>query len=537
MDMYLIIFVIVAFMGIAVWWFWRMRYRQANAIASIVTISGVLGTFVGIAWGLWNFDPDTIEESVPKLLAGLKVAFFTSILGIFGSICLRWLNLQNQRKETGGSSGATIDDLADLLKDILEVEKHEGEETRESLKSIEKSLTGEGDSTVLTQLQKLRTTFADKQDDLVRAFNEFAEKMADNNTQALIQALEEVMRDFNAKINEQFGDNFRQLNDAVGKINEWQEQYRQQMVELAEEFRIAAASVEQSRQSLTVIADRSDALVSIGEQLEPILQALQHEIGQLDTHLEAFSSLADNASNAFPIIETRLNQLTGEFSAVVSQSIDKSHASMEKQREALAKQSQILEAAVENTGNHIQQQIKDLFQRTSERVEQVIADAFQDYRSTLEDQAEQLRLAINNTNKGLEDTLRDQSTRLKTMTTEFSTAVQKAIEDSHTAMESQRKALEHVTGEVDSYVQRLSREIQDLLEKSSTETERFIRGNSARVTEQMQQLDAALEQQLKNSIESLGSQLTSLSGKFVADYDPLTEKLQRVVHIANRLEG
>ena len=57
--------------------------------------------------------------------------------------------------------------------------------------------------------------------------------MADNNTKALIEALESVMRDFNAKINEQFGDNFKQLNEAVGRINDWQEQYRQQMDELA----------------------------------------------------------------------------------------------------------------------------------------------------------------------------------------------------------------------------------------------------------------------------------------------------------------
>ena len=111
---------------------------------------------------------------------------------------------------------------------------------------------------MLTQLQKLETTFSDKQDDLIRAFNEFAAQMAKNNTKALIEALKEVIEDFNAKINEQFGDNFKQLNEAVGRINEWQEQYRQQMDELAVEFRIAAASIEKSRQSLEIIAERSE---------------------------------------------------------------------------------------------------------------------------------------------------------------------------------------------------------------------------------------------------------------------------------------
>ena len=533
---------------------------------------------------------DDIQNSVPKLLGGLKAAFFTSILGIVGSIWLKWSNLHKQKGESHSEetyTGATVDDLAGLLRNILEVEQKEGKETRESLQSIEKSLTGEGDSTVLTQLQKLRTTFSDKQDDLVRAFNEFAEQMAENNTQALIEALEEVMRDFNTKINEQFGDNFRQLNEAVGRINDWQEQYRQQMNELAAQFRIAAESVEQSRQSLAIIADRSDAIVSSAEQLDPILRALQHQIGQLDTHLEAFSTLAENAGSAFPIIEARLNQLTDGFSTVVQETIDNSHASMQSQREALANQSQQLETTVVNTGNHIQQQTEAVFERTTERVEQVIADAFQDYRSALEDQSQQLQSTIITTNRGLEDTLQNQSTRLQTMVentsgrleeiaNRFSTVVREAIDNSHVSVQSlqeavskfsdhvtesidnshadmarQREAFQNVTVQVESVIQNISQQLKRIIEDLTrdlgntvqaqsthlrTETERFFQGNSERMTQQFQRLDTDLKRELERSIGSLGSQLASLSNKFVADYTPLTEQLRRVVQIARRLE-
>ena len=589
MDMYLITVVTLAFMALAIYWFWKIRHQQVNVLASIVTVIGVLGTFVGIAWGLWNFNTDDIQNSVPKLLGGLKAAFFTSILGIVGSIWLKWSNLHKQKGESHSEerSGATVDDLAGLLRNILEVEKEEGKETRESLQSIEKSLTGEGDSTVLTQLQKLRTTFSDKQDDLVRAFNEFSEQMAENNTKALIEALEEVMRDFNAKINEQFGDNFRQLNEAVGNINHWQEQYRQQMNELAEEFRIAAESVEESRRSLEIIANRSDAIVSSAEQLDPILQALQQQIGQLDTHLEAFSALAENAGSAFPIIETRLNQLTADFSTVVRETIDNSHASMQSQREALANQSQQLETTVVNTGNHIQQQTEAVFERTSERVEQVIADAFQDYRSALEDQSQQLQSTIITTNRGLEDTLQKQSTHLQTMVenasgrleeiaNRFSTVVREAIDNSHASVQSlqeavrefsvhvtesidnshadmarQREAFQNVTVQVESVIQNISqqlkRTIEDLtrdlgntVQAQSTllrsETERFFQGSTERMDQQFQRLDTALQQELEKSINSLGRQLASLSSRFVADYTPLTEQLRRVVQIARRLE-
>ena len=117
----------MAFMIFAIGWFWRIRHQQVNAIASILTVIGVLGTFAGIAWGLWNFktgNTDAINASVKQLLHGLKFAFFTSIAGIAGSIAIKWLNLNKQRNQGESEttySGATVDDLAALLSEILSV--------------------------------------------------------------------------------------------------------------------------------------------------------------------------------------------------------------------------------------------------------------------------------------------------------------------------------------------------------------------------------------------------------------------------------
>ena len=48
----------------------------------IIFSLGIIGTFVGIAYGLYNFQTENIADSIPKLLEGLKTAFFTSIFGM-----------------------------------------------------------------------------------------------------------------------------------------------------------------------------------------------------------------------------------------------------------------------------------------------------------------------------------------------------------------------------------------------------------------------------------------------------------------------
>jgi hypothetical protein len=55
---------------------------------------------------------------------------------------------------------------------------------------------------------------------------------------------------------------------------------------------------------------------------------------------------------------------------------------------------------------------------------------------------------------------------------------------------------------------------------------------AAKTKEQVSALDAALGDELKRSLESLGRQLAALSEKFVSDYGPLTAKLAEVVNLA-----
>jgi methyl-accepting chemotaxis protein len=72
----------------------RSTKNYKNEIVSL----GVLGTFVGIAMGLYHFDANDIKASMPHLLEGLKTAFITSGVGIFFSIIISVSKPQNQNK-------------------------------------------------------------------------------------------------------------------------------------------------------------------------------------------------------------------------------------------------------------------------------------------------------------------------------------------------------------------------------------------------------------------------------------------------------
>jgi len=126
-----------------------------NSIPSVFTTLGVLGTFSGIFFGLQKFDVGNINESIPMLLEGMKTAFLTSIVGIvlslifrpIGQNVLRAIELNEPPKQTNELSA--LSEIANILR-ATKVE------TKENFEKLNTALIGETDTSVSTQLVKLR---------------------------------------------------------------------------------------------------------------------------------------------------------------------------------------------------------------------------------------------------------------------------------------------------------------------------------------------------------------------------------------------
>jgi hypothetical protein len=95
----------------------KVNLNDLDLIPSMFTTIGILGTFGGIAYGLWFFNPEDIEKSIPTLLQGLKTAFFASIAGIALSIFFsKWISFVKNKNEKGVLSDETI-----AIKKLIEV--------------------------------------------------------------------------------------------------------------------------------------------------------------------------------------------------------------------------------------------------------------------------------------------------------------------------------------------------------------------------------------------------------------------------------
>jgi len=438
--------------------------------------------------------------------------------------------------------GATLKQLhhltttfSDKQDELIRAQAEEGRETREMLNGmkaeiagIKETLTGEDESTVFTQLQQLTSTVSEK-------VGEIAAKVGEIATGQLIEALREVIRDFNKNLTEQFGENFKQLNEAVGRTVEWQEQYRQQMEELANEFRIAAQSVEQSRaalasaaESLTTIEDQSDSLVSIAEKLDPILHTLNNQ-------LEAFSELRQRAHEAFPLIESRLNDLTIGFSDAVKRAITDSYTSMEAQRTALATQADQLQMSTNETN----QRVTELTTNFSDTIKVSIAEAqasMNQQREALTTQLQQLQTAMIDSNQQVQETINDIRNQLDSVfersanhiaqtTTGFTENLTKQLED--TLQDQARQfgnITENLTKQLEDTLQDQARQFGNIVERNREDIENHVNTLHSALRQEVNTLNESLSTELANSLKKLAGYFESLSKGFVKNY---TESLEQ----------
>jgi methyl-accepting chemotaxis protein len=98
------------------------RRKWIDQLPSIISTLGVLGTFLGITRGLVSFNTATLDLSIPILLDGLKTAFFTSLLGMTGSLILNRIVSAKFDKEQKSSD---IEKAARMIIDAMNANQRE----------------------------------------------------------------------------------------------------------------------------------------------------------------------------------------------------------------------------------------------------------------------------------------------------------------------------------------------------------------------------------------------------------------------------
>jgi hypothetical protein len=281
---------------IAVLFHTRWTRRNTALGPTFLTTLGIFFCFIGIAWGLLNFDPSDVKYSIPRLLEGIRTSFWASVAGIFWALTIKArVAIRGDAKLSVGAAsqqGATLNDVADYLA------------------KLNGALAGSEDSTLLGQIKLLRSDSNYRLDRLNSTFEAYSEKIAEANSRALMHALQSVVHDFNAQVNDQFGENFKHLNVAVEKLVTWQAHYEQQLASLIAQETETRKSMTDAAIRFTEVVRKSAEFTDTAQSLKKLLVALNTEKEQLNFSLSTLGELINHASRGLPTLEQNITAMT-----------------------------------------------------------------------------------------------------------------------------------------------------------------------------------------------------------------------------------
>ncbi len=435
--------------GLFVWDFKTFGEPTHKDFKAIIMSTGVLGTFVGIFVGLMGFDTRALQDSVPLLLDGLKTAFYTSIMGMGLAIAL---SIIQRARGIKSSQDANIDYMIyqvgnlNYLKGIEEINKNMANlPTKNDMIQINSTTN----ALLESSLKKIDVSL-----------QEAIKQLASGASKELIAALELVIRDFNHNLQDQFGDNFKELNVAVGRLLTWQEHYKD--------------SIEQTQTLLTqthnAMNDTKEAMSNTQKTLDSITQ-------QNITAMEFYTKTLE-----------MINELKAKGDLL---------------------QAQLQEVA--NLGDNAKKSLNDVnhfFIQTSEsfkNLEDSVTQNVEEMKNGLETHLDHL----DEYTQGNVETLRK---FLETSSMEAGSNTSAMLQQ-HTSLF--RTSLEEMAGHTDEVLKNVMNTANTQLERLSNELEKNIQQNIESNTHNSAEFARLREHIAKNHtaiVESLESSLTKLNG-------------------------
>ena len=545
----------------------NLRRNFTQYAPTLLTSLGILGTFFGIVAGLLGFDTNDIDSSIGTLLEGMKTAFITSLFGILLSIIYKglasWGALTNNVDKPMDADQVGVSDLYQAMKQQVS-----------GIESLQQAIGGDGDSSLTSQLKLLRgdtndnhklmlqsdskrhedltsaialqiTSFKTFEEKLWIKLQDFADMLSKSATETVIEALKQVITDFNTNLTEQFGENFKQLNQACKELVTWQDQYKIQLGDMTTMYSLGVDSISDAAKAVSNITEHTAAIPANMEKLKDITEVNQHQIKELERHLEAFKDIRDKAVEAVPEIRSQIDAtLEGvkaaaeELAKGIKDSSDTmGNAIAEGVKTATVELSKGIKESSDTMGDAIAQGAQE-FVTNAAKVNgalQTSSDAMVENNQKSHTLYADLAEEMNSNARGLSAQMQEEA---KKITEEYSKAGKQLLEELnvsktgfHTSIESMREQLNTA---LESMVSRQSDEASKIFNGLSAEIDKTILSTADLVEKQVKNIDAGLEHEITKVMTDMGKALSSISLQFTKDYTALVSAMQKIVEKGNR---
>tara|TARA_B100000575_G_scaffold281808_1_gene272795 strand:- start:491 stop:1351 length:861 start_codon:yes stop_codon:yes gene_type:complete len=193
--------------------------------------------------------------------------------------------------------------------------------------------------------------------------------MVENNQKAIVEALREVIKDFNAKITEQFGDNFKELNQAVSKLLSWQIQYKDELEIIKKNQQESREELEKASKNLKEIVGSAGIFSEIAVDLKSQIDYLNQNRETLNKQQKSLAEVLKHMSTVTPTFEKKTSLMLEQIEKGMIRVYEQFSANADQLVVQLAKSEKEFKTMFEETFKHSEIHIEELQKQMAKAAE------------------------------------------------------------------------------------------------------------------------------------------------------------------------
>lgn len=365
-----------------------------NLVPGVMTGLGILGTFIGLSFGLQHFSTGTTQEisdSIAPLMDGIKVAFHTSIYGMVFSLFFHYIF----KKKLEDASNTMYDFLNDFRKYV--VPDNENEVINRILlyqKQQVEGLSNMTDSIANQMANRIGEVMTKEFDRMNQSMDRFVEIASEQQ----VQGVQAIVHQFVTSMQEVLGEHFQNLLRSIEHTSELQMQNSDSLKHTIIQMDDATKKMQEINQtSLQILNDTmqyigqvnqlNQAMVQLNQSNEKtmmlhndISEKQQNQLVQLEEMSKDMIELGKQQSDAIVLQMQQMKNLSNSLSNELNDSSDrleKVAISLNKQLiESLNRTFETFDENLAEITSHLSATITEI-DATSSRVPNIIATAYE----------------------------------------------------------------------------------------------------------------------------------------------------------------
>ena len=321
----------------------HMNLRFWNSVPALLVGFGILGTFVGLVWGLRSFvdindfTSDEIREAIKKLLPGVSTAFVTSVWGMLTSLLFN--GLEKWRINRVNQAIAKLQHLLDQLftlttqEEIAFRQEDELEQQTAALKSFSTDLANDIKSAMGSIIAETRVQ--DKK-----------------GNQEIIQKLHDIPNAISNALAEKLSPGFDNLITIITDIQSVTRESRQEIFQELRKFHLSLGQMDTLTKRVGMVNENLIGLLGhmtqIAHNIQEFVKAAANQTDEgFDQRLVDIDELLQRSAQTLQDAQERtsnLLQLQGE-------QIDATNMQLANPRAMLARGGDVLKQMNESVAN------------------------------------------------------------------------------------------------------------------------------------------------------------------------------------------